>query len=117
MTVFNDDFESGNFNSWSTSGSTAIVTSPVHLGTYAAQATGVSYWTRNLGSSYSDLFLAAYVRMPSMLANNQTTFFMNLQDSGYTYIVAGGLEIDSGNAYWCLRVNGNWFTLPATRAS
>src|SRR3989344_7731999 len=44
--LLNDGFESGNLNGWTTSGSIAISSSPVHAGTKAVKGTGgdISRW-------------------------------------------------------------------------
>ncbi len=113
--VYQDGFESGSLSAWSPAGSVSVVASTVHSGSYAAQAVGPnSYWTKDLGSSYSTLYLAGYVQVPTLLQNGQQTFFMTIQDAAYSNIVAGGLDISNGNSYWILRVNNNWYTTPAT---
>ena len=114
--VFQDGFESGSLSSWSAGGSAAVVQSPVHSGSYAARASGSnSYWHKNLGSSYSELFFASYIQLQSTLSSGQTTLFLYILDATYTYKVAGGLQVDnSGNARWVLRVNNNWY--PASSA-
>ena len=114
--VFQDGFESGSLSSWSAGGSATVVQSPVHSGSYAARASGSnSYWHKNLGSSYSDLFFASYIQLQTTLSSSQTTLFLYIMDATYTNKVAGGLQRDSsGNARWVLRVNNNWY--PASSA-
>jgi len=92
------------------------VQSPVYSGSYAARASGSnSYWHKNLGSSYSDLFFASYIQLQSTLSSSQTTLFLAFWDATYSYKVAGGLQVDSsGDARWVLRVNNNWY--PASSA-
>jgi hypothetical protein len=112
--VYQDGFESGSLSAWSPAGSVSVVASPVHSGSYAAQAVGPnSYWTKNLGSSYSTLYLAGYVQVPTLLQNGQQTFFVTIQDAAYSSIVAGGFEVSNGNSYWILRVNNNWYPTQA----
>jgi hypothetical protein len=109
-TVFQDGFESGSFSKWSL-GNAVIVQSPVNAGSYGAKATGPnSYWYKNLGSGYSDLFFAGYIQIGSKLPNGQTTLLLYILDASYAYCVAGGLQLDSiGNSKWTLRVNANWY--------
>ena len=115
--VFQDGFESGNFSGWyEAGGAVAIVSSPVHSGSYSASsANSPSYWAKNLGGGFSDLFFAGYVLIPSNLSANQCTLFLTTYDSSYSYAVSAGLARDGdGNDYWILRVNGNWYGTVAT---
>jgi len=76
--IFSDGFESNSFNAWGgTDGTTAIVTTPVHSGTYAAKATGSgSDWWEALGSSYADLYVRGYFQLPSLpTAGNSVALF------------------------------------------
>lgn len=109
--IFQDGFESGSFGSWWwTDGAPAVVSSPAHMGSYAAQAVGgYSYWDKLLDNSYNDLFFAGYVQFPALLSNDQATYFMNVYDTPYTHVVAGGMYSFGGNNYWLLNVNGDWF--------
>ena len=113
-TVYQDGFESGSFSpDWFTSGSTTIVSSPspVHSGTYAARASGYSYWDYNTGSSSSDLFFAGYVQFPQLPAADESVNFLYIYDSTYSHSVRGGIyEASSGTSnQWLLSVGGTWF--------
>ncbi|MCW4010402.1 MAG: cellulase family glycosylhydrolase [Candidatus Bathyarchaeota archaeon] len=111
--VSQDGFEGASLSAWSVGGSAAVAASPVHSGSYSAMATGPSVWAKSLGSGYGDLFFGGYVLMPSMLQSGQVTTFVAIQDAAYSHIVAGGLQVSGGSAYWNLRVNNNWYTVPA----
>jgi hypothetical protein len=110
--IFQDGFESGSFSSWWwMDGSPSVVSSPVYSGAHAAKATGPqSYWDKNLGSGYSDLFFAGYMQISALPPNDQVILFLDIYDASYSNIVAGGLyAAGSGSNYWLLFVNGNWF--------
>jgi hypothetical protein len=60
--VFGDGFEGGSLGKWDGSASASVVASSVYNGSYAAKATGSnSYWYKDLGSSYNDLYFASYI--------------------------------------------------------
>ncbi len=115
--LFHDGFESGNFNAWNPTGSPVTVTSPVLSGTYSANATGLQYWSKTLDSGQSDLFVAGYVMMPTILSNDESIFFLRTYDNSYINEVSAGLQIDNGNAYWVLRTYDGvdvWHTTATT---
>jgi hypothetical protein len=112
--LFKDGFESGNFNNWSQLGSLSIVQwqptaiNTTHGGSYAAQATGSSsFWYKDLGNDIDHLFFSGYIKIPTMLQNNQKTYFLEILDFSGAYWVAGGLWVDNGNTKWILVVNSN----------
>ena len=110
-TVFQDGFESGSFSPiwWPSDSSSTIVSAPVQSGSYAAQATGNSHWDHTLGSSYSDLFFSGYVQIPQLPPNDQTLYFLYINDASYAQTVRGGVYVNAaGGSNWLLSVAGVW---------
>jgi hypothetical protein len=91
--VFQDGFESGNTSAWVSDGALSVVTSPVHSGSYAIRAVGsAAYMAKNLGTGYSDLYLAGQVYIPTLPQDGGENFVLAIQDEQYSTIVAGGLS-------------------------
>jgi hypothetical protein len=66
--IFQDGFESGDFSAWTgTNGSPSIVTSPVHHGTYAAQADAqYEYWYKTF-SEQTVVYVRFYFRLSALI--------------------------------------------------
>jgi hypothetical protein len=67
-TIFQDDFESGDFNAWSWNTSSVTVQSSIkHHGTYAMSYTGAAnvFVAKDLGTTYSTLYIREYVYVQS----------------------------------------------------
>lgn len=66
--IFSDGFESGNFSAWTgTNGSPSIVKSPVHHGSYAAQADAAyEYWYKTF-SGQTVVYVRFYFRLSALI--------------------------------------------------
>ena len=66
--IFSDGFESGNFSAWTgTNGSPSIVKSPVHHGSYAAQANAAyEYWYKTF-SGQTVVYVRFYFRLSAII--------------------------------------------------
>jgi DNA-directed RNA polymerase subunit RPC12/RpoP len=70
--IFQDGFESGDFSAWTgTSGTPTIVTSPVHHGSYAAQAGNNQYFYKNI-AAYNELYYRFYINFSSLTADTHS---------------------------------------------
>ena len=106
--IFVDGFESGVFvPPWTLiNGAVAIINNPVHLGNYAAQATGAgSYLEKLLASSYGDLYVRFYVRFPS-LPTTQYSYIRVLDMYASDWSTSVGLRYwySDGIIKWCLQL-------------
>jgi len=76
MAIFSDGFESGDFTAWtSTEGTPAIVPSPVHHGTYAAQMNASGDYLEKEIAEQTILYYRCYVRFNNLQANNNSNRF------------------------------------------
>ena len=111
-TLFTDGFETGDFSNWYPSdSSSAIVTSPVHSGSYSAKASEYTYWDHYLSSGQNDLFFSGYVQFSQLPGNDEVAYLMYINDASYSYTVRGGIYEDASGTFnqWLLNVGGNWF--------
>jgi hypothetical protein len=76
--LFSDGFESGTLGNWTASAGLTVQSGTVHSGTYAAEGStinGTTYATKQLNSTYADLYYRAYLNIKS-----QTTGFTLMAD-------------------------------------
>ncbi len=110
--LFDDGFESGDFDEWSgtitTSGGSATVTSnEKHTGTYSGQfhidsgsGTRRAYSYINL-NNLSELYASAYIYIPSLsLTSGQSLWLIQFADSSNSPLASYGVRADGSGTWW-----------------
>lgn len=102
--VFSNGFEEGDFSAWTgTSGSPAIVESPVHHGTYAAECEGsenVYYTFTGMSEAYARLYFQ-FTTAPSVSGQLEVCdLFVTTRDNGIRCLVYN----DAGTLKWRVSV-------------
>jgi len=104
--IFVDGFESGDLSAWLVDGTSAIVSSPTHHGSYSALTPNCLSWiTKNFASDYADCYIRFYVRFPAMppYSVGNAFSFLVMYDAGWTEFVYAGLRTTYTGAHgWAL---------------
>jgi hypothetical protein len=124
--VFEDDFESGTFNAWSsttrtTGETTTIASNIVHAGTYSACFTTSgnggyerAYASRsglNLGEVYARVYV--YVDQSGIVDNGDRSYFVQLMSGGNALAYGGWRQDSSGNLHWHIMIRDGTNTVGA----
>jgi hypothetical protein len=118
--IFEDGFESGNFNAWSgttvTTGSTATVVSNIHYGgSFSGQfnvlsgtSTRRAYVYKNSGGS-TEVSAGAYVYIADglPLASGQSMWLIQLEGPVGTLLASFGIRADASGSHWAVQ-SGNY---------
>jgi hypothetical protein len=119
--IFQSGFETGDFSQWTQHGNCIITTENPFNGTYCMKTLGGDngnnsnngYADKKFEEGYQTIYVLTYVKLleypynPDVNTNN-FLFLLNYA-SGFTYVAAVGLYIDSGNFKWSLGyANGGW---------
>lgn len=94
--LFQDGFESGNFNAWDWSNG-QISSAYAKTGSYSAKFTGWSYYTQKSLSGYNQLYMGCYAMVPSLPENNNEIAFLFFFDDSWSKHSAVGYVNDNGN--------------------
>jgi hypothetical protein len=89
--IFSDGFESGNFSAWTgTNGSPSIVTSPVHHGSYAAQADAqYEYWYKTFNGQ-NTVYVRFYFRLSARIYFEMFYIYAGSNSIGTLMILSNG---------------------------
>ncbi len=122
--LFEDDFETGTFDKWSsttrtTGETTAIVTSPTYAGTYSAQFTsngGLSYeraYATRSGLSLPEVYAQAqvYVSQSGIADNGDRFYFIQIMAGGNILAYAGWRQDSTGTLHWHLMIRDGTITV------
>jgi peptidoglycan/xylan/chitin deacetylase (PgdA/CDA1 family) len=117
--ISSDGFESGDFTAWTnTAGTVAVVTSPVHSGTYAAQATGSgSLWRYYDTSAPSDSYFRGYLYFPSVLPSGSYVSVFDDSDVNWANEVVVSYDVSGTTSEWNLEAPSGTTHVTATIAA
>ena len=101
MTIFSDDFESGDFSAWTgTSGSPTVQNSLTHHGSYAARIP-VNSRVYKVFADQDIAYARAYVRWTSNPSSGNQAWLLNLGNAdGSETLVYARIVNDSGTMKW-----------------
>lgn len=128
--IFQEGFESGNFNAWSGnyrySGTASVQSSVIHHGSYAAKfALGTSTeatieYYKTLATTYSTLYLRHYFRLENSIPNNNGILYINFMESTSDWVAGAAVYNSGGTLKWRIRYYDHdigWFTWSALSSS